>query len=298
MAGVKYLGDGKLFGLAVIPEDDGYGVMPASPDIDWQHIKGSSVGPRCQPRTAKRLTVSPPTTRDYPIGHSDGEFQVLHSLSDAVIGKLLALGSQRAGTGPYTYTFGLGLAPTEASATIYQVYDDFMLRFLGFKPNLFRWEFSEEEVVLSVGGLAKKGTSATYVSPSMPADSTVFMPGSIGSITLGAASIVINKLTLEVQLPLTDPGRVGLGGVHREPWHIGQQPVTARLDCELSDETGNDTIAQWDDWESGVSLGDRGIGSDFTFGSAYAVGDAQALEEGVTKCPLNLVGSNRIVGTS
>jgi hypothetical protein len=70
--------------------------------------------------------------------------------------------------------------------------------------------------------------------------------------------------------------------VSQGPWNI-----TAQLQCELSTDTGNDTVAQLADFLGGVTVGDLVI-DDWTLLGCYMTGDMPALQAGIVSFPINV----------
>jgi hypothetical protein len=277
---------GDAGGIAVAPEVT-YGTPIVVGSAVWQTAFSASLGTRKSVISPGHLGAGNFTVRKYSPGYADGEIVVGYHRSRAVTGALLGgLGT----LATQTYNFGTGTAPTNnAGLTVYIDTGGHTMQYPGQVVSKIRWEMAVGQAIkMTVGFLGQPGTKTTAATVSEPTQANIQMDSDLTTFTLGAATICILGATIEVNWNVTGSDRVCLGAsAIKQPVRVGRPTVTASLQCELSSDTNNDTVAQLDDYLSGTAIGDLVI-DDWTLSTGYATGDMPALQSGITTFPLNI----------
>lgn len=278
---------GDAGGIAIGVETT-YGTAAASKV--WQTPFSASLGTRKSVINPGHLGTAAYSSRRYGPGSSDGDVVVGYHRSRAVTGGLLgALGTLATNT----YNFGAGTAPTNANGlTAWIDYGGLLMQHTGCIVSKLRWELSVGAAIkLTAEMLGQAGTKITPVTITQPTEANIQSDADLATFTLGGATICILGASIEVNQPITSADRVCLGSsAIKQPLWAGRPTITAQLQCELSSDTNNDTIAQLDDYLAGTSVGDLVI-DDWTLTSCYMSGDAPALAAGITKLAINVEAS-------
>jgi hypothetical protein len=276
-----YIGDAG--GIAVGAETV-YGTETAAWVI--QNAVSASFGARRALIETNLLNATYPSIREFN-RFSDGELVVGYSRKRATnlfLGTIGTLATQ-------TYTFGAGTAPTNAIGLSALVdYGGYQVKYLGCTVSKLRWELAALTTVKQTATLigragAKDITPETITVPDI---ANVQMDSDLATFTLGTAVILIKGATIEVDANMSGLDRRGLGSAdHRQPVCQGSYTITASLQCELSTDTTNDTVAQLDDFLAGTTVGDLAI-DDWTLLGCYMTGDMPALQAGILSFPINV----------
>lgn len=286
---------GDAGGIAVAPEVT-YGTPIVVGSAVWQTPYSASLGTRKSVINPGHLGAGNYTFRKYSPGYADGDIVVGYHRSRAVTGALLGgigtLSSQ-------SYTFGTGATPTNnAGLTVYIDTGGHTMQYPGQIVTKLRWELAVASAIkMTAEFLGQPGTKTTAATVSYPTEANIRMDSDLATFTLGGATICILGATIEVNWGVTGSDRVCLGGsAIKQPVRTGRPTITASLQCELSSDTNNDTIAQLDDYLSGTSVGDLVI-DDWTLASGYMTGDMPALQSGVTTFPINIEAASLVLVT-
>lgn len=279
----SYIGDAG--GIKVGKEAVAYGTLAAS--LIAQHPVSATLGDRVRRISPNHLGVQANSLSKFALGYSDGEIVVCHNPSRAVTGPLYeAMGKLTTNT----FAFGTGVAPDATSLSVQIDHGGYLKQYLGCVVNSLRWEFSMTEATkLTVGLIGRKGTKETWSAAfTQPAESGIHMPGDFGTVTVGGVAMCLLSGTIEVTRPVTGADRICLGGTAiKQPQQSGRWSVTGSFQCELSADTGNNTVGELDDYLAHTSLGDIVV-DDWTLGTCYMVGDPPALGPGIATFPLNV----------
>jgi len=164
-----------------------------------------------------------------------------------------------------------------------------LMQYTGCILTNLRWDLALNTAVrLTAGWLGAAGTKITPVAITAPTEADIQMESDLATFTLGGATICILGATIEVAAQVVGSDRRCLGGTAiKKPVRTGRYTVTASLQCELSSDTGNDTVAQLDDYLGGTAVGDLVI-DDWTLTGCYMTGDPPALQAGITTFPINV----------
>jgi hypothetical protein len=277
---------GDAGGIAVAPEST-YGTAIVVGSAVWQTPFSASLGVRKSVINPGHLGIAGYTYRKYSPGYSDGDIVVGHHRERTVIGGLLgALGT----LATQTYNFGTGVAPTNANGlTVYVDTGGHTMQYPGQILTKLRWELAVGQAVkMTAEFLGQPGVKTTAATVSQPTQANIQMDSNLATFTLGTATICILGATIEVSQPVSGSDRVCLGGsTIKQPVWAGRPTITASLQCELSSDTGNDTVSQLDDYLTGVSIGDLVI-DDWTLASCWMTGDPPSLQSGITTFPINV----------
>ncbi len=287
-----YVGD--QGGFAVALEDVAYGTAGAAKV--WQHPTSADLKTQKELIEPPTLGTAPYIVRNYGVGFAQGGAVLPYDDSRAVVGPILAT----VGTlSTDDYTFGSGSAPDNDSLTAWKNVGGIMYQYVGCMIASLRWDLAADlAVMMTVGWLGREGTKETPVSPSPPDVAGIVYESDLGTITLGGVACVIMGASIQVDIVLDGANRHGLGAsVMKAPVRTGRQPVTATLNLELADVTGEDTVAQADKYLAGTPIGDVVI-DDWELENCYMAGDMPDLAAGITKFDMNLVGSQCILTTT
>jgi hypothetical protein len=304
---------GGLGGIALATEAT-YGTDPTTGYI-WQHAISSTLGKRMPRIVPSRLGLSPPAAQSIGIPYVDGETVFNYSSSDAVIGVLLkALGIRTGASAPFIYTINggsTGYPPTTNSLFALVDYGmrtggaHYQLGFGGLKPTQVRFELGADvEPKISVGWIGRSCVVRTATAITAAADSTIAVPGDFDVITIAAAAWGFKNIAITLDLPKTDAGRNIMGATTlREPEPSGQIRVTAAIGCELTDDTGLDTVAEIADFMAGTAMGTLNISDGtnvmFTLANGRYMGDAPGLSgNGPQEFTLNVEFDGAIIRTN
>jgi hypothetical protein len=277
---------GDAGGIAVAPEV-AYGTPIVVGSAVWQTAFSASLGTRKSVISPGHLGAGNFTVRKYSPGYADGEIVVGYHRSRAVTGALLGgLGT----LATQTYNFGTGTAPTNnLGLTVYIDTGGHTMQYPGQVVSKIRWELAVGQAIkMTVGFLGQPGVKTTAATVSAPTEANIQMDSDLSTFTLGGATICILGATIEVNWNVSGSDRVCLGSsAIKQPVRVGRPTVTASLQCELSSDTNNDTVAQLDDYLTGTAIGDLVI-DDWTLSAGYATGDMPALQSGITTFPINI----------
>lgn len=253
----------------------------------WQTPISASLGLRKGLIESGVLRATYPASRKYARGYCDGDtvtaYQRKRSVNSVILGSLGTLATN-------TYTFGAGTAPTNTVGnTVWIDRGGHLMQHTGCILTGLRWDLAANQPVrLTSTWLGRAGTKETPVSITAPSEADIQYDSDLATFTLGGATICILAATIEIATQVTGPDRACLGGAHiKKPVVYGEYNITASLTCELSSDTGDNTIAELDDYIAGTATGDLVI-DDWTLAGTYMTGDFPALQPGVIQFPLNL----------
>lgn len=253
----------------------------------WQAPYSASIGTRKSVINPGHLGSGSYTRRSYGPGSSDGDIVIGYIRKRTVIQPLLgALGKLTT----QTYAFGGGATPDNAAGlTVWVDTGGHLMQYTGCILQKLRWELATAQAVkLTAEFLGQPGTKITPVTMTQPTVTDIQMDSDLTTFTLGGATICILGATIEVSQPISSADRVCLGGTAvKQPVWVGRPTITAALQCELSSDTNNDTVAQLDDYLGGTAVGDLVI-DDWTLSNCYMTGDAPALQSGITTFAINV----------
>lgn len=282
-------------GIRIAPESVAYGTAGTVWTV--QHARSASLGERKGLLPKATLGLTNPTTRAYGIPYADGEIEIAYDDSRAVIGPLLAAAGNLVTN---DYTIGDGSAPDTNSLTMWIDYGGYAVQHLGCKLASLRFAFEPDSpIVVTAGFIGRSAAPQTPATLTYPAASGIVWDSDISAVSVGGANQCTLSGSIEVQFPFTDTSRHCLGASEiKEPqMQGGVIAVTASLQVELNDETGDDSEAILADYFSETALGDIVIG-DFTLSDCYMVGDPPALGEGITSFPVNVEASTLVITTT
>jgi len=232
------------------------------------------------------LNATYPTVREYN-QFSDGEMVIGYTRKRARNVFLNTLGT----LSTQTLSFGTGSAPTNAVGLSALVdYGGYQVKYLGCSVTKLRWELAAQTTVKQTATLIGRGgtVDATPETITIPDIVDVQLDSDLATFTLGTATICIKGATIEVDPNMTGIDRRCLGASgHKQPVSQGPWNITAQLQCELSTDTSNDTVAQLADFLGGVTVGDLAI-DDWTLVGCYMTGDMPALQSGIVSFPINV----------
>ena len=279
---------GSLGGIAVI-EEVTYGTTPGTPTWIWQHPMASSLGLRRPVVEPNLLSYAAHTARGYSGKFVDGDLVVGLDLGNAVIGDILGT----AGSFDIDhFDMGGGDVPDVNSLSVLMSYggggatpaNHHEWIHTGVKPNAIRFNLEPESnsylTLVGIGDGSTKTALASAETPNAPAETSVFMPSDLGTVTIGTANTCLHSATFEVLVPKTGFDRRCMGGTMREPITAGRPDVTWTINGDLDDDTDNDTIATLALFLAGTNLGTISIGTDFELSDCIMSGDFPALQEG------------------
>lgn len=278
----SYLGDAG--GITVGAEAVAYGTAAAT--FVPQHPVSATLGTRVQRIAPTHLGVQANSLAKFATSYSDGELVVLHNASRAVMGPIY---TQLGKLTTATYAFGTGVTPDAVSMSAKVDHGGLLMQYLGLVVNSIRWDFSMGEATkVTVGVIGRKGTKESFAAITQPAESGIHMPSDIGTVTVGGVAMCLLSGSITVSRPLTGSDRVCLGGsTIKQPQQTGRWSVTGSFNCEVSADTGNNTVGELDDYLAGTALGDIVL-DDWTLGTCYMVGDPPALGSGLATFPMNV----------
>ena len=232
------------------------------------------------------LNATYPTVREYN-SFSDGEITIGYTRKRARNLFLNTLGKLTT----QTLTFGAGNVPDNAIGLSALVdYGGYQMKYLGCSVTKLRWELQPQTTIKQTATLIGRAGSvdASPETITIPDITDVQLDSDLATFTLGAAVICIKSATIEVDPNYTGLERRCLGASgHKQPVSQGPWNITASLECELSTDTGNDTVAQLADYIGGVTIGDLVI-DDWTLSGCYMTGDFPALQPGIVTFPINV----------
>ena len=279
----SYLGDAG--GIKVGKEAVAYGTVAAT--LVAQHPVSATLGTRVQRIAPTWLGVQANSSSKFALSYSDGELVVLHNPSRAVTGPIY---EQLGKLTTNTYAFGTGVTPDAVSMSAQIDHGGYLAQYLGLVVNSIRWDFSMGEATkVTVGCIGRKGTKETWSAAfTQPAESGIHMPSDLGTVTVGGTAVCLLSGTITVSRPVTGADRICLGGTAiKQPQQNGRWSVTGSFNCELSADSGNNTVAELDDYLANTALGDIVV-DDWTLGTCYMVGDPPALGAGLATFPINV----------
>lgn len=279
----SYIGDAG--GIKVGKEAVAYGTLAAT--LIAQHPVSSTLGTRVRRIASSHLGVQANSQSKFALPYSDGEIVVLHNPSRAVTGPIYeSLGKLTTNT----FAFGTGVTPDAVSLSAQIDHGGYLAQYLGLVVNSIRWDFSMNEATkVTFGSIGRKGTKETWSAAfTQPAESGIHMPGDFGTVTVGGVAMCLLSGSITVSRPVTGADRMCLGGTTiKQPQQNGRWSVTGSFQCELSADTGNNTVGELDDYLAGTALGDIVV-DDWTLGTCYMVGDPPALGTGIATFPINV----------
>jgi hypothetical protein len=251
-----------------------------------QNAVSASFGARRNFIDTGLLNATYPTVREY-ISFSDGEIVTGYTRKRARNLFLNTLGKLTT----QTLTFGAGNTPENAVGLSALVdYGGYQVKYLGCSVTKLRWDLAAQTTVKQTATLIGHG-GAVDASPetiTVPDIVDVQLDSDLATFTLGTAAICIKGATIEVDPNYTGLDRRCLGASgHKQPVSQGPWNITASLQCELSTDVGNDTVAQLADFLGGTTVGDLVI-DDWTLVGCYMTGDMPALQQGIVSFPINV----------
>lgn len=288
------IGDGGGIG---VKKEVTYGTAETVPI--WQHPISAGLAPAKQLRPPKQLATVKPTNRDYMNKYSGGPLVVAYNNSRAVVGDILDCFGNLVTD---DYTFGDGGTPDSEGFTSWVdvggnslVTGGHQMIYAGCVPTKIRWDFNANGIItMTVECLGQKdGVKATSpVLVASPDEADIEMTEAISAITLGTNALCVLGGFIEVDIPHEGTDRYCLGSSYiKKPQRRGLHNCTGSLQVELADETNNDTEAELDHFIGNTSAGDLVIG-DWTLTGCYVTGEVPALQEGITRFPINLEGQS------
>lgn len=253
----------------------------------WQSPISASLGLRKGLIDNGVLRASYPAARKYARGYCDGDIVVAYhrkrSVNSVILGSLGTLATN-------TYTFGAGTAPTNTVGnTVWIDRGGHLMQHTGCILTKLRWDLAANQPIrLSAEWLGRAGTKESPVSITAPTEADIQYDSDLATFTLGGSTICILAATIEIAAQVTSPDRACLGGANiKKPVVYGEYMITASLTCELATDTGDNTVAELDDYIAGTATGDLVI-DDFTLAGTYMTGDFPSLQAGPIQFPLNL----------
>ena len=280
---------GDAGGVAIGEEAVAYGTLSTA--MVWQHARSAGLGRRAAMLDLPRLSAQALTTRKYSTGYSDGEVELAHDNSRAVIGPVLA---SCGALSTDDYVIGDGSAPDTESVSAQVMLgndaaDGYMTQHLGCVPTHLRCALAANQpVVLTLGLLGQGGTEVTAVTPSPASEAGIVYESDFTTITIGGVSMCVLQADIESQFQVIGADRKCLAtSVIKKPTRTTRVITTAQLMVELSDDTGADSEALLALWHAGTALGDIVIG-DMELGSCYMLGDPPSLASGIIQFPINV----------
>jgi hypothetical protein len=156
-----------------------------------------------------------------------------------------------------------------------------------------RWELAANQIVKQIatmlGGPGERDVTPSTVT--VPDITDVQLDSDITTITIGGTAVCVYGATIEVDMNRTGPDRKCLAGsMHRRPVTQGPIAVTAQLQCELSAESGNNTIAYLDNYLAGTTIGDVVL-DDWTLKGCYVSGEMPSVQTGIVQFQLNVLAN-------
>jgi len=280
--------------MAVLVGDDGgiavgvestYGT--AATTKVWQSPVSASLGLRKGLIDTGIMRKTYPAARKYARGYCDGDivvgYQRKRTVSSVILGSLGTLVTN-------TYTFGAGTAPTnDVGNTVWIDRGGHLMQHTGCILTRLRWELAANQPVkMTAEWIGRAGTKETPVTITAPTEADNQYDSDLATFTLGGATLCILAATIEVVATVTGADRACLGGAHiKKPVRYGEMLITAGLTCELSSDTGDNTVAELDDYIAGTATGDLVI-DDWTLAGTYMTGDFPAHQPGIIQFPINL----------
>ncbi len=287
---------GNLGWVAVGDEAVAYGTLAATPV--YQHGISSTMGLRRVHIASQRLTMAPGT---YQAGatYVDGEVVTALSVETDDMAVIYDVGAtDSAGT----YTFGDSEAVDNTSVSLFIDHGGVEYDYTGCKPTFYQWDLLPEgESTLTVGyigqAVAKYGGAPR--SPTMPPLSEIVMPTDLGQLEVNGNNLEYRRATIRFECPKTSTERALCGATAiMEPKPTGRYILTASIEVDLDDTTGNDTITVIDDFVTDGDQGTIAFGSDFSLASCYMTGDPPALTPGMQTFTINVNAVTLTVVTS
>lgn len=253
----------------------------------WQSPMTASLGLRKGLIETGVLHPTYPAVRKYARGYCDGDtvvgYQRKRSVNSVILGSLGTLATN-------TYTFGAGTAPTnDVGNTVWIDRGGHLMQHTGCILTKLRWDLAANQPVkMTAEWLGRAGTKETPVAITYPTEADTQYDSDLATFTLGGAALCILAATIEVAPQVTGADRACLGGANiKKPVRYGEFMITASLTCELSSDTGDNTVAELDDYIAGTATGDLVI-DDWTLAGTYMTGDFPALAPGIITFPINL----------
>lgn len=255
-----------------------------------QNAVSATFGARRVPIETGLLNATYPTVREFNV-FSDGEITIGYTRKRARNKFLDCIGT----LATQTYTFSGAAAPTNAIGLSALVdYGGYQVKYLGCSVLKLRWDLQPQTTIKQTATLIGRGgtVDATPETITVPDITDVQLDSDLATFTLGGATICIKGATIEVDPNYTGLERRCLGASgHKQPVSQGPWNITASLNCELSTDTGNDTVAQLADFigsgTGNVAVGDLLI-DDWSLFGCYMMGDFPALQPGIVNFPINV----------
>lgn len=289
---------GLVGGLAVGAEAVTYGTEAAS--YTWLHGGGSTLGLRrgtiIRP---SRVQATAYTEGAYATPFVDGEISGDWTFEgDTMLVLLRALGDDTAGTvvinGGTIDTASISVEVVYGSALSYKAFGCVAtgLRIEG-QPNApVRW------TVPLIGQTWSK--DATPGTVTLPAESQVAYPADVGALSIGGTAVLYDSFSLSVDIPYEGTGRAAYGATTiRQPIRSGPAKITGSIQVILNDATGDNTIAELDDYIAGTALGAITFGATkFQLADCRMIGEPPAWTGGPTTFPINFEAESLTIVTS
>lgn len=286
---------GIVGGVAIAPEAT-YGTEGTP--FSFLHGSTCTLGLRRSLITPSRVQRTAYTEKEYGPSFVDGEISGDWCFTSATMLPLLkALGSDSSGTVTLS-----GAAPTTASLSVECVmgaalsYKTLGAVALGLKIDAQPNAPVKYSVPFIGQSWAKDATPSTV---SLPAESQITMPSTLGALSIGGTATLFRSLSLSVDIPCTGAERSNYAGsAIKQPVRLPGARVSGSIEVEL-DDSSPDSIAILDLFIAGTALGAITIGTTkIQIADARMIGDTPAWRPGIQTFPINFEADSMIIVVS